>query len=163
MDILLGEDKSIDHLLTLEAQEDIAFKGTSHALERTQRGGTILFVEDEPRIREMATMYLERDGYRVIEANDGAQAVMLWEKHEAEIDLVLTDLMIPGGLNGHQLVERLQADRPELQAIFVSGYSSDLFGKETLLEETIHFLQKPYRLKNLSEMVQGCLGREKAA
>ena len=132
-------------------------------LQKVKSGGTILFVEDESSIREMTTMYLEAEGYRVIEANDGAQAVMLLKKREQEIDLVLTDLKMPGGLNGQQLVERLQADRPNLKAIFVSGYSSELFGEETFLDETTNFLQKPYQLKNLSEMVQGCLDREKAA
>ena len=126
-------------------------------------GGTILLVEDEESIREMTSMYLTANGYRVIEAEDGAQAVLLWEKHEADIDLVVTDLMMPGGLNGHQLVERLQCDRPDLKAVFVSGYSSDPFGEEMCLEETRGFLQKPYRLKNLSDLVHRCLGRGEAA
>jgi CheY-like chemotaxis protein len=133
------------------------------ALKKVEGGATILFVEDEASIREMTTMYLNANGYRVIVANNGAQAVTLWEQHEGEIDLVLTDLLMPGGLNGHELVERLQADRPDLKAIFVSGYSYELLGEETFLDQTTNFLQKPYRLKSLSEMVQGCLGSAKAA
>ena len=162
MDILPVEDNSTDRLLTIETLEDSASNGTTHALEKTQGDTTILVVEDDPTIREMATMYLERDGYHVMEAHDGAQAVLLWEKHEGKIDLILTDVMIPGGLNGHQLVERLQADRPDLKAIFVSGYSSGRLGRGTF-DETTNFLQKPYRLKNLSEMVHNCLGRSEAA
>jgi CheY-like chemotaxis protein/signal transduction histidine kinase len=130
--------------------------------EADECGATILFVEDEASIREVATMYLKTNGYRVIAANDGKQALTLWDQHQHEIDLVLTDLMMPGGLNGHQLVQQLQADRPELKAIFVSGYSSDLFGEETFLDETTNFLQKPYRLKNLAEMVHECLGVREA-
>jgi CheY-like chemotaxis protein len=162
MDILLVEDKSIDRRFALEAK-DAGFSRTTQALETCKGAGTILFVEDEPTIRAMATMYLTRDGYRVLEANDGAQAVMLWEQHGDEIDLVLTDLMMPGGLNGHQLVERLQAERPNLKAIFVSGYNSDVFGEQTFLGETTNFLPKPYRLKNLSEMIHDCLGCAHAA
>jgi CheY-like chemotaxis protein len=131
-------------------------------LEGKKGDATILFVEDEAAIREMATMYLEGNGYHVIEASNGREAVALWEKHRNEIDLVLTDLMMPGGLNGHQLVQRLQADRPDLKAIFVSGYSCDLFGDETFLDETTDFLQKPYRLKNLADMVHDCLARDQA-
>jgi signal transduction histidine kinase/DNA-binding response OmpR family regulator len=133
-----------------------------HTHEGKKGDATILFVEDEAAIREMATMYLEGNGYHVIEASNGREAVALWEKHRNEIDLVLTDLMMPGGLNGHQLVQRLQADRPDLKAIFVSGYSCDLFGDETFLDETTDFLQKPYRLKNLADMVHDCLARDPA-
>ena len=131
--------------------------------EQLKGGATILFVEDETTIRLMAKAYLEGNGYRVIEASDGSEAVSLWQKHEPEIDLVLTDVMMPGGVNGHQLVERLKTDRPNLKAIYVSGYSSDLFGEETFLDESTKFLQKPYRLKNLAEMVHDCLRGEKAA
>lgn len=87
---------------------------------------------------------------------------MLWEKHEGEIDLVLSDLLMLGGMNGHQLVQRLKADRPDLKAILVSGRSSDLFSKETRLDETTDFLQKPYRLRDLAEMVHDCLGQDRA-
>ncbi|MDQ6625800.1 MAG: response regulator, partial [Verrucomicrobiota bacterium] len=132
-------------------------------LEKVRAGVTILFVEDESAIRLLAKTYLEGSGFRVLAAADGAEAVTLWQKHGSEIDLVLTDLMMPGGVNGHELVERLQLDRPELKAIFVSGYSSDLFGEETFLHESTNFLQKPYRLKNLLEMVHECLDRDKAA
>jgi CheY-like chemotaxis protein len=156
-------DQPVDRLLARRPDGNIASKGTTQALEKSRGGETILFVEDEPTIREMAATYLQRDGYRVIEAGDGRQAVMLWEKHKGEIDLILADVMIPGGLNGDQLVERLQADRPDLKAILVSGYSSDVVGRETVPQETTSYLQKPYRLKNLSEMVQGCLAREEAA
>ena len=123
-------------------------------LAKVNGGQTILFVEDEASIREMSTMYLEAQGYRVIAASNGAEAIVLWEKYVGEIDLVLTDLMMPEGVNGHQLVDRLRADRPEVRVIFVSGYSSDLLGANTFLEDGATFLQKPYRLKALAEMVQ---------
>ncbi|MCA1594433.1 MAG: response regulator, partial [Acidobacteria bacterium] len=110
----------------------------------------------------MATMYLEGKGYHVIEASDANEAIRLWKKYAGEIDLVLTDLMMPGGVNGHQLVEELKADRPDLKAIFVSGYSSDLFGEKTFLDQSTNFLSKPYRLKKLADMVHDCLSREAA-
>ncbi len=130
---------------------------------KMKREATILYVEDESTIRDMAKMYLEGNGYRVIAATDGAEAVSLWQEQKDEIDLVLTDLLMPNGVNGHQLVERLKSDRPDLKAIFVSGYSSDLFGEEAFLDESTYFLPKPYRLKKLVDMVHDCLSREKAA
>jgi len=120
---------------------------------------TILLVEDEPTIRGIAKMYLERDGHHVIPAVDGEEAMELWRQRRAGIDLVLTDLMLPRSVNGYQLVERLQAEQPDLKAIFMSGSSVESFGAETARDKNINFLQKPYRLKNLASMVHGCLDR----
>jgi CheY-like chemotaxis protein len=128
-----------------------------------ETAATILLVEDEPTIRGMAGMYLERNGYCVIPAADGVEAMTLWEKHEKEIDLVLTDLMMPGDVNGQQLVQRLRVDRPNVKAIFMSGYTSDLLDEKTFLGRNANFLPKPYRLNRLAEMVQDCLGRQKGA
>ena len=172
MEMLLVEDKSVNLRGRGAASEafipNVAYPATDEVplgkhLQKVKARGTILFVEDEASIREMTTMYLEALGYRVIEASDSTTAVMLWGKHDREIDLVLTDLVMPGALTGHRLVERLRADRPDLKAILVSGYHSESFGEGTFLGETTNFLQKPYRLKNLSDMVHDCLGRSEAA
>ena len=125
---------------------------------------TILFVEDEANIRQMAKMFLESHGYRVIEANNGAEALEIWRKHRDEIDLVLTDLVMPNGVSGHQLIEQLQSERPDLKVIFSSGYSQDLLGDDTFLRANTNFLQKPYRLNSLSQMIHDCLyGKQEAA
>ncbi len=102
-------------------------------------------------------MYLEWSGFRVIPAVDGEEAIALWQKCDGEIDLVLTDLVMPRSVNGHQLVQRLQAEQPHLKAIFVSGYAADSLGKETARYKDTNFLQKPYPLQNLVDMVYGCL------
>jgi len=120
---------------------------------------TILFVEDETTIRGIAKLYLERQGYRVFEAGDGAEALHLWEKHGREIDLVLSDVVMPHGINGEQLIRRFQAERPELEVILVSGHSADAIG----LDRETNFLQKPYRLQSLAEMIDDSLGHAKAA
>lgn len=120
---------------------------------------TILLVEDEATIRGLASAYLQKNGYDVIEAANGAEAMMLWQKHGTRVDLVLTDLMIPGDVKGPELVRRLQAERPCLKAVAVSGYAADAFDNELFLDATVSFLAKPYRLKNLLAMVHDCLGR----
>lgn len=168
MKILLAEDASIDRLPGRNATFEVVRPSIVQPpvtdevpqeieLRKVPGSGTILFVEDEPSIREMTTMYLEAVGYRVIEASDSADALTRWEGCGGEIDLVVTDLRMPGGLNGRQLVERLQAGRPDLRAIFVSGYQPDLCGGETFFGQTNRFLQKPYRLRDLAELVQTCL------
>ncbi len=118
---------------------------------------TILLVEDEGTIREMAKMFLETHGYQVMEASNGPEAVMIWEKDQNRIDLVVTDLVMPEGLTGRQLAQRLQTDRPDLKVIFSSGYSCDLIGDHSFLDAETNFLQKPYRLNTLAQMVRHCL------
>ena len=118
---------------------------------------TILLVEDEGTIREMAKMFLETQGYQVMEASNGPEAVKIWEKDQKRIDLVVTDLVMPEGLTGRQLAERLQQDRSDLKVIFSSGYSCDLFGEDSVLDSDTNFLQKPYRLNTLAQMIRDCL------
>ncbi len=130
---------------------------------RGETAATILLVEDDPTIRSLATLYLERSGFCVIPAVDGEEAIALWQEVDGEIDLVLTDLVMPRSVNGHQLVQRLQAEQPDLKAIFVSGYATDSLEKETALDKDTNFLQKPYRLQKLVDMVYGCLERPLAA
>jgi CheY-like chemotaxis protein len=170
----LVEDKLADRLLASEAMHEIGSDvgrarvmqspGTPELPEppkaaKIRSAATILFVEDEEMIRTMTKVYLEGNGYRVIEACDGTDAVLLWQEHQADIDLVVTDLEMPG-VNGRQLVQRLKAERPDLKAIFVSGYTSGQGGEEAAADGSAKFLPKPYRLKNLTEMVQDCLSRE---
>ena len=118
---------------------------------------TILLVEDEGTIREMAKMFLETHGYQVMEASNGPEAVKIWEKDQNRIDLVVTDLVMPEGLTGRQLARRLQNDRPDLKVIFSSGHSCDLFGEDSFLDAETNFLQKPYRLDALAQMIRHCL------
>lgn len=130
---------------------------------RGETAATILLVEDEPTIRGMAKLYLERSGFRVIPAVDGEEAIALWQTRETEIDLVLTDVIMPGSVDGPQLVQRLRAEQPGLEAIFVSGHTANSIGKETGLCGNTHFIQKPYRMKNLVDLIYGCLDRLVAA
>ena len=135
---------------------------------RQHKGGlgdqaTILLVEDEGGIRSMAKMFLETKGYSIIEAESGPDAVAIWKKKQSQIDLVVTDVDMPDGFTGRQLAQRLQVDRPDLKVIFSSGYSCDLVGGSDLLDANSNFLQKPYRLSNLVEMIRHSLDAEKAA
>ncbi|MGA2854891.1 MAG: PAS domain S-box protein, partial [Verrucomicrobiota bacterium] len=95
------------------------------------RGGseTVLLAEDEKPVRELVARVLEKHGYKVLQAGTGAEAVEIWRAHKDEILLLLTDLIMPGNMNGRELAETLWTDRPDLKVIFTSGYSADIVGK----------------------------------
>ncbi len=89
--------------------------------------GTVLLVEDEAAVRRMTRRLLERRGYRVLEARHGADALLVWEEHEGEVDVVLTDLRMPE-MGGYDLITRLRARKPGLPAVVMSGYVTELEG-----------------------------------
>jgi two-component system cell cycle sensor histidine kinase/response regulator CckA len=127
--------------------------------QSSMRGGTetILLVEDELAVRELARIVLERLGYRVLEAGSGVDALSVWEAHRSEIALLLTDMVMPDQMTGLELAEKLQAEQPELKVIFTSGYSTDLVGRDLKLLEGKNFLQKPYPPRKLAQAVRECL------
>ena len=118
---------------------------------------TLLVVEDEPSLRELVVRILELCGYRIYQANDGVEALQFWEQHRHEIDLLLTDMVMPGGISGRQLAERLQKDNPALKVIYTSGYSPGMAGKDIALLEGFNFLAKPYPPSRLAQVVRECL------
>jgi two-component system, cell cycle sensor histidine kinase and response regulator CckA len=118
---------------------------------------TILVVEDEPALRELVQEILEKKGYRVLEASTGVQALKLWEQHKHDIDLLLTDIMMPEGISGRELAERVLLDRANLKIIYSSGYSLDAVNTGSAMTEGMNFLQKPYDPETLAQMVRNCL------
>jgi two-component system, cell cycle sensor histidine kinase and response regulator CckA len=117
----------------------------------------ILVVEDEPSLRTLVRKVLERSDFEVLEAASGTLALELWNEDKPQIDLLLTDMVMPDGMSGRQLAERLRADNPMLKVLFTSGYSTDLLGKDLGLEEGLNFLQKPYPPSKLVETVKRAL------
>ncbi len=125
-----------------------------------QPSATILLVEDEESLRELVCATLEEAGYSVIAAASGLEALALWEQHGERVDLLLTDMVMPEGVSGRQLAERLTAARPGLKIIYTSGYSLDLTDPHFADGREIHFLEKPYRSARLLELVRARLGAE---
>ena len=123
------------------------------------RGGTetILLVEDERPVRELVARVLQRYGYKIWQASSGHDALGVWQEYKSEISLLLTDLVMPGNMNGHELAEKLWAEQPGLKVIFTSGYSADIVGKNFKLDPELNFLQKPYHPQTLALIVRQCL------
>lgn len=123
------------------------------------RGGseTILVVEDEPILLGMIKLVLENLGYRVIAASNGAEAIELWRTQKDNVELLLTDLVMPGGISGKELAELLRAEKPGLKVIYSSGYSMDMSGRELVEAAGSRFLSKPYDPARLGEVVRECL------
>ncbi len=105
---------------------------------------TILVVEDEAPLREMASKILKRLGYQVVVARDGPEALSLWPQHRGKIDLLFTDMVMPGGMTGRELADRLLCEEPRLRVIYSTGYSMDLFSSGIELVEGVNCLLKPY-------------------
>ena len=112
-------------------------------VEKEIRGGNeaLLLVEDEAELRALARQILECYGYRIFEARTGAEALKLWPQHAQEIDLLLTDIVMPEGITGWELAGQLRAERPDLKVICASGYSIDLLNKQFDSPGAFRFLQ----------------------
>jgi CheY-like chemotaxis protein len=126
-------------------------------LDRTPKNRTIFVVEDEPSLRALVRKVLERFGYTVVEASSGVVALEVWKNHKHEIDLLLTDIVMPEGISGRQLAAKLQADKPSLKVIYTTGYTADLLGRDIPLRDGVNFLQKPYPPQKLLQTIQNGL------
>src|SRR6266851_5564596 len=117
---------------------------------------TILVVEDEPNLRYLARQFLEKQGYRVIEAADGAVAMQIAVAHEGMIHLLLTDVIMPG-MNGRELAQRIVEIRPNTKVLYMSGYTENVIGRNGTLDAGVRLLQKPFTLHDLKNRVREVL------
>jgi PAS domain S-box-containing protein len=115
---------------------------------------TILVVEDERDLREIITRTLIRHGYRVFQAVDGNNAMQIWNEYKNDIDLVFTDVIMPGGINGRELAESFLKQKPKLKVIYSTGYSADALGKDFRLNLDLNYLPKPYMPEDLARIVR---------
>ena len=124
-------------------------------------GGRVLLVEDEEEVRDLLASQLRDAGYEVEEAASGAEALEWWHRAGDGIDLVLTDMVMPNGMNGRKLVEQLRAKHPGLRTVFMSGYSLDLAAEGVAAEANTWFLQKPFTAVALTEAVRRALSEDR--
>ncbi|MCF8043054.1 MAG: PAS domain S-box protein [Desulfarculaceae bacterium] len=117
---------------------------------------TLLLVEDETMVRDMARHALERLGYNVLEAAGGPEALELVRSHSGAIDLLVSDVIMPK-MNGRELYQALRQLLPELKVLFISGYDANIVSRQGILEHGTNFLQKPFSMAALAHKVRQCL------
>jgi PAS domain S-box-containing protein len=144
----------------------IYFPPTRHSPDKVEsatdvplRNGreTVLVAEDEEALRQVVVQVLKLHGYTVLEAASGRDALEIWERADRPVDLLLTDMVMPGGVMGSELAERLTRQCPSLKVIYTSGYSPGMAGKDASLLEGRNFLPKPYSITQLARFVRECL------
>ncbi len=120
---------------------------------------TILLVEDDHSLRTLVRNSLKRLGYHIFEAANGAAALETWREHHATIGLLLTDIMMPGGLTGTALAQELRKTNAELPVLYMTGYSPEIVdqGNGLQLKDGLNFLPKPFDAEKLARTVRGCL------
>jgi len=119
-------------------------------------GEMVLLVEDEPSIREMCQYILEKLGYRVFSADTPEEALHLADEHQGEIDLLVTDVVMPG-MNGRDLAQQIKARYPDIKTLYMSGYTADVIANRGVLEKEVQFIQKPFSVKDLAVKVRKTL------
>lgn len=117
---------------------------------------TILLVEDEEAVRHLATLVLEKAGYRLLTASSGDEALRIAHENDTQIDLVVTDVVMPGS-SGRQTVERLRQTRSGFKVLFMSGYTDDAVVRHGVLQANVAYLQKPFTPTALARKVREVL------
>lgn len=120
---------------------------------------TVLVAEDEPGVRLPVRRILASHGYRVLEAEDGAAALRIAQGHEGAIDLLLTDVVMPG-MNGDELARRMRSVRSGIRVVFMSGYSTEAVATHGVLSPGAAFLQKPFTIEELVDRLRDALDRD---
>jgi len=126
-------------------------------LDFSSGGETILLVEDDPAVRRMAAEVLLSTGYRVLAAPSGADALSIAAKHEGRVDLLLTDVVMPG-MTGPELARQFLAQFPTIRTLYISGYTDDAIQKHGVHGRTVRVLQKPFTHESLAQSVREALG-----
>jgi CheY-like chemotaxis protein len=117
---------------------------------------TLLLVEDDTRVRELARQVLQGQGYIVLEAQNPQEALLLSSRYTGPIQLMLTDVVMPG-MTGKALAEELSQTRPDLKVLYMSGYTDSTIAHHGVLEAGVAFLQKPFSLRALARKVRAVL------
>jgi CheY-like chemotaxis protein len=119
---------------------------------------TILVVEDEEKVRKLAVRILSGQGYKVLEAPHGDDALLVCEQHEGPIHLMVTDVVMPN-MSGHELAKRLKAFHPEMKVLYMSGYTDNAIVHHGVLEKGVNYIQKPFTIERLARKVKEVLDK----
>jgi CheY-like chemotaxis protein len=120
---------------------------------------TVLLVEDAELLRTLTCTLLEKNGYTVLVAANGDEAVQIAEREKRPIHLLLTDVIMPG-MSGRELANYLTGVRPEMRVIYMSGYTNDAIAHHGVLDPGIHFIEKPFSQESLMRKLRAVLDAE---
>jgi CheY-like chemotaxis protein len=153
----VGKGTTFEVLLPATHEVSQPIDQDSPVLDLPGGSEVILVVEDDEGVRRLTRTLLEEHGYTVLEASDGVEALRVWQENQGQVQLLLTDVVMPEGVSGLELAARIRATDPELKVLFTSGYSPDLAGHELRLEEGQNFLPKPSPPNRILKTVRRCL------
>ncbi len=148
------------HIYFPQCSEIPEIKSADKGKNKNDGAETILVVEDQKQVREMTTLMLREKGYNVIVAEDGRKALSIASAFSGEIDLLISDVIMPG-LNGKELYTELQKFRPALKVLFISGYPGEIISIHGILQEGYNFLQKPVSVDLLSKKIREIIETDK--
>ncbi len=135
-------------------EEAVAADQEEHAVSQPPAGSeTVLLVEDEAPVRKLAREFLESNGYTVLEAKDGVEAIQSAQQHSGPIHLMVTDVVMPK-MSGHELAQQMASVRPEMKVLYISGYTGDALGQYGVPTQDSFFLQKPFSLDTLARKMR---------
>lgn len=157
--------KGSEFRIYLPAYSQVKEKETKATVQTESIGGheLILVVEDEDPVRQLIHSMLAQYGYRVLEAANGREALAIWSENRDKIDLLITDLVMPEGISGKELAERILMEKPDLKVLYISGYSPEIAGTDFEEKSGKFYLQKPFSLHTLIKFVRYCLDSPKSA
>jgi two-component system cell cycle sensor histidine kinase/response regulator CckA len=156
VDSVPGEGTTFQIYLPRIEQPTDSVLAPADRLIRPQGNETILLVDDEARLRRIACLVLQGSGYTILEAESGDQALNLVENYVGRIDLVLTDVVLPG-MNGRVLVERLAPRLPHAKILYMTGYTDDVVLRTGVIDAAVSLLQKPFTSLTLCQKVRQVL------
>lgn len=120
---------------------------------------TVLIVEDDESVRKLARISLKKNGYRILEAENGEDALRVSKAYDGSIDLILTDVVMPK-MSGKELAELIKEVYPHVKVIFMSGYTNDAIVNHGILTRGVEFIEKPFTPKNLARKVRAVLDKK---
>lgn len=154
----VGRGTTIRVFLPISDQEPASQRGDTIARAGSGGSETIMLVEDDRQVRRLALSILRREGYTVLSAPSGIEALRLMKQHDGPIQLLLTDVVMPE-MNGRELFERAVQSYPSLRVLYMSGYADDVIGHHGVLDEAVDLITKPFMIKDLTAKVRAVLDR----
>jgi len=127
-------------------------------MPRASEGQTVLVVDDEPTVRHLVAEILEELGYTALEAGDGASGLRILES-STRIDLLVTDVGLPGGMNGRQMADYSRSSRPDLKVLFITGYAENAVIGSGNLDANMHVMTKPFSVEGLAVRIKSLIER----